>query len=123
MSNILVIDDEEMLLNMFTQALTKFGYNVATASNGKEGVQKFDKGHFDLVITDLRMGCMDGHSVLQHIRNSDKHLTPVMGISGTPWLLDDKSFDAVIAKPFSIKTMLSTVENLTVKSASQALTG
>jgi DNA-binding response OmpR family regulator len=125
MSNILVIDDEKMLLNMFIQALTRFGYNVETATNGKEGVQKFDRGHFDLVITDLLMGGMDGNCVLQHIRNSDRHLVPVMGVSGTPWLLDEKNFDAVLTKPFSIKALLNTVESLTVKTAkqSQELTG
>ena len=53
MLRILVIDDEIMLLDVLTMLLNKFGYHVETATNGKEGIQKFDTGRFDLIITDM----------------------------------------------------------------------
>ena len=112
MSAILIIDDDNMLLNMAKQALIKFGYDVETAENGKEGIQKFDNGSFNLVITDMCMSHIDGNGVARHIRNSDKHQTPIIGISGTPWLFNVNSFDAVIPKPFTIKVLIDSVKTL-----------
>lgn len=116
MLTILVIDDDRTILNMVKLTLTKFGYNVETASDGKEGIQKFDNGLFDLVITDVRMPVMDGKRVVKHIRNSARPFTPVIGISGTPWLLEDSDFDLVISKPFQLKVLLDSVVNLTAAS-------
>jgi len=98
-SKILVIDDEKMILQMLDQVLTKFGHDVETAADGIEGICKFSNGRFDLVITDARMPGQDGNSVVRYIRSSDKHFTPIIGMSGTPWLLNG-DFNTVLAKPF-----------------------
>ena len=113
MYNILVIDDEKSILHMLTLALTRFGFSVETASDGLEGIKKFDKCNFNVVITDIRMPALDGNGVVRHIRNSERQYTPVIGISGTPWLLQDSDFDAVLSKPTSIKTLVDTVKNIT----------
>jgi len=123
MNHILVIDDEEVIALMITHALTKFGFDIAIAADGIEGLKKFEEGDFDLVITDIRMPGLDGNSLSRHIRRSNKKLTPIIGISGTPWLLMDRNFDAVLSKPFSIKTLVDTVKNLTAESYNMAATG
>jgi DNA-binding response OmpR family regulator len=112
MCHILVIDDEKNILEMIKMALTKFGHDVETASDGEEGIQKFDEKRFDLVITDIKMPRLDGNGVLQYIRNSKRKSTPVIGISGTPWMLESKNFDAVLTKPFLIKTLADYIRNL-----------
>ena len=111
MCQILVIDDEKNILEMIKMALTKFGHDVETASDGEEGIRKFDEKRFDLVITDIKMPRLDGNGVLQYIRNSKRQSTPVIGISGTPWMLEGKNFDAVLAKPFLIKTLADYIHN------------
>ena len=57
MSTVLVIDDEKGILQIIRQALVKFGHNVETAVDGREGIEKFDDGDFDIVITDK--GCAE----------------------------------------------------------------
>jgi len=113
MHNILVIDDEKSIAFLTSIALSKSGFNVEKAINGLEGIQKFDEGHYDLVITDILMPGLDGNGVVRHIRNSRRQSTPVIGVSGTPWLLEDSDFDAILSKPSSIKTLVDTVKNLT----------
>ena len=113
MCNILVIDDEESIVLMITMALARCGFNVEVATNGSEGIRIFEKGCFDLVITDIRMAGINGNQVARHIRNSGKPSIPIIGMSGTPWLLESNDFDAVLAKPFSIKTLIHTVHYLT----------
>lgn len=100
---------------MLKRALILFGFRVETASTGEEGIEKFEHTSFDIVITDILMPGMDGVGVLKYIRNSDRADTPVIGISGTPWLLQKEKFDLVLDKPFSIKTLAASVKQLTEK--------
>jgi CheY-like chemotaxis protein len=112
MSTILVIDDEKGILQLMHQALTKYGHNVETADDGQEGIRKFDDGCFDIVITDIRMPVIDGNAVVAHIRKSAKQFVPVIGISGTPWLLEADRFDMVLPKPFALKQLIESIRSL-----------
>jgi len=113
MGKILVIDDEEQIVLMLTMALSKFGFNVEIATNGMEGIKKFDEECFDLVITDICMPVLSGNDVVKYVRNSEKYFTPVIGITGTPWLLENDYFDAVFTKPFSLEGLVEAVSSLT----------
>ena len=112
MSTILVIDDEKGILQLMHEALTMYGHKVETADDGLEGIKKFDDGCFDIVITDVRMPVIDGNGVAAHIRKSEKQCIPVIGISGTPWLLVADNFDMVLSKPFPLKQLLNCIRSL-----------
>ncbi len=114
MLSILVIDDEKDLLDIIKQTLAKYNHIIETAYNGKEGIEKFDNGYYDLVITDLQMPEADGNQVLSHIRKYSKDYTPVIGISGTPWLLDSNEFDLIIPKPFRFGELVNAVEYINI---------
>ena len=115
MCTVLVIDDEQTIVSLLQLALTQFGYNVETAADGREGIQKFDKKFIDIVITDICMPNMDGEGVARHVRNSSRKTTPVVAISGTPWLLEGSDFDKVLTKPFPLKALYDTIEHLASK--------
>jgi len=68
MYHILVIDDEKAILNVVQTALSRAGFKVDTALDGQKGLQKFDSGQFDLVITDILMPGIDGRDIVKHIR-------------------------------------------------------
>jgi CheY-like chemotaxis protein len=112
MHQILVIDDEEFILDTVREALTMNGYEVEVAADGHEGIQKFDDGNFDLVITDMQMPGLDGNNVVEHIRNADRQFTPVIGFSGTPWLLKKSDFDIVFVKPFPLTALVNAIQHL-----------
>lgn len=112
MYSILVIDDEKMVLRMIELVLLKFGYRVETASDGKEGLLKFEQSCFDLVITDILMPDTDGNNVAHCIRHSGKGDTPIVGISGTPWVANEADFDAILIKPFSLNKLVNKVKEL-----------
>jgi len=112
MCKILVIDDEAAIVDIVQQALDMYGHNVETATNGREGIAKFDSDCFDLVITDICMPEIDGNGVVQYIRGSDKKYIPVIAISGTAWAVKDDGFDTVLEKPFRIKTLIDSVQRL-----------
>ncbi|MGD9138036.1 MAG: response regulator [Desulfobacterales bacterium] len=112
MSTILVIDDEKKILQLMDQALTKFGHHVETADDGQEGIRKFDDGCFDIVITDILMPHIDGKGVAAHIRKSKKQSIPVIAMSGTPWLLENETFDMVLSKPFPLHKLIESIRSL-----------
>lgn len=112
MYNVLIIDDEKFISDLIEEILARSGYNVETAAGGQEGLRVFEKGLFDLVITDIRMPGIDGHAVAHHIRNSDKSDTPIMAMSGTPWLMEGDEFNYVLPKPFGIQTLLNAISDL-----------
>ena len=112
MCTILVIDDEKGILSVIREALTRYGHDVETALDGIEGIQKFDDGRYDIVITDLRMPGLDGKGVVEHIRASCNNNIPIIGISGTPWQIQDSGFDAVLSKPFPLLDLVESVQKL-----------
>jgi len=112
LDTILVIDDEKGITSLIQEALSMFGYDVEIAIDGQEGIQKFESSTYDLVITDICMPGLDGNSVARHIRNSDRKSTPIIGMSGTPWLLDKGDFDMVISKPFPLKMLIEFMKKL-----------
>ena len=63
--SILIVDDEIISLENISHFLTQQGYAVQIASSGSEAVSKLSQGHFDLVITDLKMGDIDGIQVMK----------------------------------------------------------
>jgi len=121
MNRILVIDDEPCISDMISEVLTRVGYTVETASNGQKGLQLLKDTSFDLVVTDMCMPDIDGGCIVRHVRNSSRPLTPVVGISGTPWLLEETDCDAVLPKPFPMQALVDTVKNLKRISVSAAV--
>lgn len=112
MFQVLVIEDEEAIAELIEAALTHSGYTVTTALGGEEGLYYFERDFFDLVITDIIMPDVDGHAVAKHIRNSNRPDTPIISISGTPWLLKDHEFDTFLSKPFNLQALLETVASM-----------
>ena len=83
MGNILVIDNNKSICSLLYAFLTKMGYEVEVAHDGKAGIECFNNGpDFDLVITDIRMPKMDGSDVTRHIRSSDRPAKPIVAITG-----------------------------------------
>ena len=62
--SILVVEDDELLRSFLTTILREDGYRVTEAGNGKEGLERFLAGAYDLVITDLRMPGLSGLDLL-----------------------------------------------------------
>ena len=80
---ILLIDDEDMVLSVGGRMLTKMGFEVVTARDGMEGVERFKELHSDLrlVVLDLMMPKMNGDKVFAELKEIDPKV-PVILSSG-----------------------------------------
>lgn len=66
---IVIADDEPHVLRSLEFILKKQGYNVVTAINGEEALERVRENNPDLVFLDIQMPKMDGNSVLRHLRD------------------------------------------------------
>ncbi|HTI11084.1 MAG TPA: response regulator [Puia sp.] len=101
---ILIAEDNAANMSIARRFLTKWGIEVHEAVNGKEAVEKFSKGSFDLVLIDLEMPEMDGITALSEIRKLN-HVIPAIAFTAAVYDnmrtdLLKKGFRDVVSKPF-----------------------
>jgi DNA-binding response OmpR family regulator len=77
-SRILVVDDEENVRITTAAILEQEGYELDTASDGHEALDKIRNGDFDLVLTDLRMEGLDGSALLQEVCTKHPNVVTVV---------------------------------------------
>jgi CheY-like chemotaxis protein len=105
---VLVVDDEPAILITLKKILQQSGYEVQTAQSGREGLEIFQHGHWDLVTLDRSMPEMNGEEVAREMRKIAPH-TPLVLITGFPdAVVQRELFDAVVAKPFRSAALLQT---------------
>ncbi len=75
--SILLIDDDKSLLRVTEYNLTSAGFRVITANSGRQGLKKYGAESPDLVITDVRLGDMDGLELLEEVKKESPD-TPVI---------------------------------------------
>ena len=65
---ILLIDDDELILKVINRILTREGYEVKTATNGKDAMELIEQQKFDLLITDIMMPYSNGFEVISKFK-------------------------------------------------------
>ncbi|MBP8790841.1 MAG: sigma-54-dependent Fis family transcriptional regulator [Breznakibacter sp.] len=115
MAKILVIDDQKSIRNTLKDILEYEGHEVIVAEDGLDGLEKFNAGKFDVVLTDIKMPNMDGMEVLEKIIATGTD-APVIMISGHGNI--DTAVEAIkkgaydfIEKPLDLNRLLVTIRN------------
>jgi diguanylate cyclase (GGDEF)-like protein len=114
---ILIIDDTELMIKLITDILEGVGYEVVSASNGIDGIQKVGEEKPDLVILDIVMPGMDGFETCKILRDDESNnLMPIIMLTAQD-AEDDKltglelGADDYITKPFNPRELISRVNN------------
>ena len=107
---LLIVDDERELQCALCETLSELGFDTVGANNAGDGLQKFDQGDFDVVLSDLMMPGVDGISMLREMLARDPHTVGIiMTGQGTVQTaveaMKTGAFDYVL-KPFDLKIML-----------------
>jgi len=119
MGKILIIDDEPYILLMLKKMLEKSGHEVDLATNGREGIELFEKEPADMIITDIIMPDKEGLEIILEMKNTypDLKIIAISGggrVSPESYLECARHFGAtrVFQKPFSRKEIVSAVNEL-----------
>lgn len=101
--NVLIIDDDLWSHNILKRYLAAQKHTIETAETGQEGLEKFRKGQFDLVITDRAMPDMSGDDVAAAIKEANSKIRVILA-TGFGEIMKDKrecppGVDVIVSKP------------------------
>lgn len=113
---LILVDDDHTILDVVAEALQDGGHQIDIFDNGASAITAIGQNTYDVVITDLGMPDVTGWDVARAAKMHQPKL-PVLVISG--WgaqyeggHLENTGVDAMLAKPFHLKQLRETVENL-----------
>jgi len=111
---ILIVDDDENITTVFRVNLESNGYEVETAKNGAEALEKIGRMFFNLALIDIRLPDMEGTDLLELLRETAPKMRMII-VTGFPSLQNainavNKGADGYLLKPVDIKQLLKTIE-------------
>jgi len=115
MTTVLVVEDEEPILALLSALLEDEGYRVATARNGREGLDRLTVMHPDAVLCDVMMPVIDGATLCRYIQSDAAYRSiPVVLMSAAPPPRASGAcrYAAFLAKPFTLDAVLDILERV-----------
>jgi signal transduction histidine kinase len=118
--NVLVVDDQPSICQLLSSSLRHDSHTVELAADGREGLEKFRAGHFDVVITDRVMPRMNGEQLASKIKAISPH-QPVILLTGC---MEDialpEHVDLLIRKPTSMHDIRQAIHKVVPLSSDRA---
>jgi len=118
-TTVMVVDDDADLLAMLNLALTRAGYSVIAASNGREALERLEAGDSpDLLLTDVAMPELDGVGLASELSRMKLQLPIIFMSSSAPKELSDRfaserldwPSEAFVSKPFQLVHIVDAIE-------------
>ena len=113
-SRILLVDDNHVVREMLVDLVGSLGYRADAAASGAEALALFDRGQYDVVLTDLVMPGMSGWEVLAAVRQRDPRV-PIIILTGTPAIGDPRAAQpdvTVLRKPVDVTALDATIKRM-----------
>ena len=122
--SILLVEDNVLNQRIVTFGLKKYNHEVSIANNGKEALDMFKKGKFDVILMDIMMPVMDGLEATLKIReyessNNHQEQTPIIAITANTMDNDREKclsygMNEFMAKPFDVEKLKQIFEDLSI---------
>lgn len=110
----LVVEDEEAIREGLIDVLVFHGYDVDSAAEGPEGLDKALTGRYDLILLDIMLPGIDGYEICDRVRTEDRHQPIIMLTAKSS---DDEIIhglklgaDDYVPKPFSVQQLVLRIE-------------
>jgi CheY-like chemotaxis protein/HPt (histidine-containing phosphotransfer) domain-containing protein len=119
--NILVADDVEINRELLRANLEKQGHHIVMAENGREAVNTFSEGRFDIIFMDMQMPILDGYGAVREIREIEQARnearTPIVAMTAYAMQGDREKclmadMDAYLSKPAKASEIIATINQL-----------
>jgi DNA-binding response OmpR family regulator len=112
-ARILLVDDEQSVQTLLAYPLRKDGYEVVSALDGREALDRFTEARFDLVVLDIMLPKLDGIEVCRRLRSRSQ--VPIIMLTAKDDEIDkvlglEMGADDYITKPFSVREFRSRVK-------------
>ena len=113
---ILLVEDIEVNREIATMLLSQFGFEIDTAVDGRDALEKATKTSYDLILMDVQMPVMNGYESAQEIRKTGSRV-PIIAMTANAMPEDIKraheaGMDDHIAKPLDVPKMMATISRV-----------
>ncbi|TVQ19553.1 MAG: PAS domain-containing sensor histidine kinase [Bacteroidetes bacterium] len=103
---ILFADDKAVNQKVISLLLKDMGHEIQVVNNGKEALDIYEPGKFDLILMDIQMPVMDGVTATQKLKKKHQNLPPIVGLSANAFEGDREKYmalglDGYLTKPFN----------------------
>ncbi len=113
---ILIVEDDSKLSDLYSIVLNKEGYKTVCAGDGQEAWEVLEKEHIDLIITDIMMPVMDGYEFVKSVRQSNPLIPILMITAREDFASKNRGFllgtDDYMIKPIDMNEMVLRVKAL-----------
>ena len=117
--DLLIIDDNQDIANMFSKYFKLKNHNVAVASNGQNGLQMIETQKFDVILLDLAMPDFSGRDIVDHLYKNNKINSHKIVTLTASSVSDDDKIDlqkkgvhSILRKPIDPDELLSYLEKI-----------
>ena len=113
---ILVVDDDPNMIKLIQFYLLKDDFEITSCTKGKDALEVLKKSNFAIILIDMLMPEMDGHTLLKKIIEDLKIITPVVVVTAhgasdyLMEMIDDGAYD-ILQKPFTTNRLKLTLRN------------
>ena len=113
MKSLLVVDDDPGVVTLIRAIFRSEGWDVATAHNGREAMDRLEGSEPDVILLDLMMPEIDGREFYRRAReHGTKSHVVILSAYGSERACKELGADAAVAKPFEPETLIAKVEAL-----------
>lgn len=114
MQNILVVEDDPSLLDLYRMELEDEGYKIFCARDGEEAIKIAKQSTLDLVVLDIRIDKIEGLEVLKEIKSAKKDLPVILNTAYSTYKQDFVSWmaDAYIVKSSKLDELKEKIREL-----------
>ena len=114
---ILLTEDKAVNQKVLKIMLDSLGHEVCIANNGKEAIELYQPGRFDLILMDIQMPIMDGVTATQKLKEKHTKLPPIVGLSANAFEGDREKYmglgmDEYLTKPVKREDLLIILQTL-----------
>ncbi len=112
---ILVVDDEQAIINLLTQAFSRAGYIVKSAQNAETALELLQEEEIHVMFFDLNMPQMDGIELAKEVKKI-KPMSLIYAVTGFASLFQladcrEAGFEDYFKKPMNLKTLIETADD------------
>lgn len=117
-SQILIVDDDQLMHRLFQHHLERAGFQMLSAMNGRDGIDVASRQHPQLIVLDVMMPEMDGLDTLRELKKSDntRAIPVIMITANSHSVTREESMDCgaalFLTKPFSPTQLVNEVKRL-----------
>ena len=117
LTKVLIVDDEAYIRRVVELKLKNKGYEVLSAANGQEALEKYKLHNPEIVVTDIKMPRMDGRALCEHIKKTENNklcliIVVTCSVSEANLQgLEKMDNTCILEKPFSPSKILDIINN------------